>query len=128
MVSYTIRPSAVGDTHCVGSCVSPRAGLDALEMREISCPFRVANHGVSVGISCRQHSVRMRLVQCASDRRFACDVEGILAYAVSFDTGFELRGSVAGAPISCFSCTVCRPALRHPSIWKNHPVAVHRNP
>jgi hypothetical protein len=49
VVSFTPRPTALGErdpgSHWIGGWVSPRAGLDAVEKRTISCPCREFNPG-----------------------------------------------------------------------------------
>jgi hypothetical protein len=41
------------DTHCIRAWVGPRAGLDVMEERKISCPYRDSNPDLSVIISTR---------------------------------------------------------------------------
>jgi hypothetical protein len=41
---FTLGESAPG-THCIGGWVGPTAGLDTVEKRKISCPYRESDPG-----------------------------------------------------------------------------------
>jgi hypothetical protein len=44
---FTPREAAPG-TRCIGGWLGPRAGLDIMEKRQISCPYRESNPDFSV--------------------------------------------------------------------------------